>query len=165
MGARIGSDDADDLALNAEINITPFIDVMLVLLIIFMVAAPLSTVDIPVELPVAVADAPVRPSEPVFITLTEDLSLSVGEFDATMDTLVMEVGIATSLNREERLFIRADKSVPYGELIAVMNVLRADGYVKVGLVGLDEAEAAPAPSSAPSSAASAPASSATGAAQ
>ncbi|MFT6426533.1 MAG: biopolymer transport protein ExbD [Celeribacter sp.] len=145
MGARIGSDDNDDLALNAEINITPFIDVMLVLLIIFMVAAPLSTVDIPVELPVAVADVPVRPSDPVFITLTEDLKLSVGEFDATMDSLVMEVGIATSLNRDERLYIRADKSVPYGELISVMNVLRAEGYVKVGLVGLDDAEAAPAP--------------------
>ncbi|WP_095590673.1 TonB system transport protein ExbD [Actibacterium ureilyticum] len=139
MGARLGADDGDDLVENAEINITPFIDVMLVLLIIFMVAAPLSTVDIPVELPVAVAEAPQRPSEPVFITLAEDLSLSVGEADATLDSLVMEVGIATRLNRDERLYIRADKSVPYGELIAVMNVLRAEGYLKVGLVGLDEA--------------------------
>ncbi|WHZ38611.1 TonB system transport protein ExbD [Sagittula sp. MA-2] len=139
MGARLSGGDDDDMAENADINITPFIDVMLVLLIIFMVAAPLSTVDIPVELPVAVAEAPQRPSEPVFITLKEDLSLAVGEVETTLDALVMEIGIATMLNRDERLYIRADKAVPYGELIRVMNVLRADGYLKVGLVGLDEA--------------------------
>ncbi|WGW03186.1 TonB system transport protein ExbD [Tropicibacter oceani] len=145
MGARIGPEAGDDLAENADINITPFIDVMLVLLIIFMVAAPLSTVDIPVELPVAVADAPQRPSDPVFVTLKEDLSLAVGNAAATRDTLLMEIGIATRLNRDERLYIRADKSVPYGELIAVMNLLRAEGYLKVGLVGLDEAAAPPEP--------------------
>ncbi len=143
MGAKLGGDDFDDLGESAEINITPFIDVMLVLLIIFMVAAPLSTVDIPVELPVAVADAPVRPSEPVFITIEEDLSISVGDYPATLDALVMEVGIATGINHDERLYIRADKSVPYGELIGVMNVLRSDGYLKVGLVGLDEMSAPP----------------------
>ena len=143
MGAKLGGDDFDDLGESAEINITPFIDVMLVLLIIFMVAAPLSTVDIPVELPVAVADAPVRPSEPVFITIEEDLSISVGDYPATLETLVMEVGIATGINHDERLYIRADKSVPYGELIGVMNVLRSDGYLKVGLVGLDEMSAPP----------------------
>lgn len=143
MGAKLGGDDFDDLGESAEINITPFIDVMLVLLIIFMVAAPLSTVDIPVELPVAVADAPVRPSEPVFITIEEDLSISVGDYPATLETLVMEVGIATGIDHDERLYIRADKSVPYGELIGVMNVLRSDGYLKVGLVGLDEMSAPP----------------------
>jgi len=143
MGARLETDMGDDLVENAEINITPFIDVMLVLLIIFMVAAPLSTVDILVELPVAVAEAPVRPSEPVFITLQEDLTLSVGDYAAMLDTLIVELGIATGLNRDQRLYIRADKSVPYGELIAVMNVLRAEGYLKVGLVGLDAAAEAP----------------------
>ncbi|MDF1802871.1 biopolymer transporter ExbD [Thalassovita sp.] len=141
MGARFGADDAGDLAENSEINITPFIDVMLVLLIIFMVAAPLSTVDIPVELPVAVAEAPDRPSEPVFVTIAEDLSLSVGELDIDKATLPMEIGIATGMRRDTRIYIRADKSVPYGEFIAVMNLLRAEGYLKVGLVGLDEASA------------------------
>ncbi|MGO4916971.1 TonB system transport protein ExbD [Pseudogemmobacter sp. W21_MBD1_M6] len=138
MGAKIGGTD-DDLAEQSDINITPFIDVMLVLLIIFMVAAPLSTVDIPVELPVAVADAPQRPSDPVFITIAEDLSLSVGERPVAGDALTMEIGIATRLDRDARLYLRADTSVPYGELIAVMNQLRAAGYLKVGLVGLDAA--------------------------
>lgn len=143
MGAKLGNSDADDLTENAEINVTPFIDVMLVLLIIFMVAAPLSTVDIPVELPVAVADAPERPSEPVFVTIKEDLSIAVGENIVGLDMLHIEIGIATGMNREERIFIRADKSVPYGEFVNVMNALKRDGYVKIGLVGLDEASAPP----------------------
>lgn len=141
MAARIGGDDDGDLSENSEINITPFIDVMLVLLIIFMIAAPLSTVDIPVELPVAVAEAPERPSDPVFITITEDIGLSVGEKSTTHDRLYIDVGIATLQKRDTRIFIRADKSVPYGEFIRVMNILRADGFLKVGLVGLDETAA------------------------
>jgi biopolymer transport protein ExbD len=139
MGARPGSDLDDDLAENAEINVTPFIDVMLVLLIIFMVAAPLSTVDIPVELPVAVAGAPERQADPVFITIKEDLSISVGETSVALDNLHIQVGIITHVNREERLYLRADRSVPYGEVIRVMNALKRDGYYKIGLVGLDEA--------------------------
>ncbi|HCQ58429.1 MAG: TonB system transport protein ExbD [Sulfitobacter sp.] len=138
MGARLRGDDDGDLSENSEINVTPFIDVMLVLLIIFMIAAPLSTVDIPVELPVAVAEAPERPAEPVFITITEDLALSVGETATTHDRLYIDVGIATLQKRDTRIFIRADKSVPYGEFMRVMNILRADGFLKVGLVGLDE---------------------------
>lgn len=139
MAARLRGDDDGDLSENSEINVTPFIDVMLVLLIIFMIAAPLSTVDIPVELPVAVAQAPERPSEPVFITITEDLALSVGELGSSHDRLYIDVGIATMQRRDTRIYIRADKSVPYGEFIRVMNILRADGFLKIGLVGLDEA--------------------------
>lgn len=147
MAGRLS--DSDDFEENHDINITPFIDVMLVLLIIFMVAAPLSTVDIPVELPVAVAEPPQRPSEPVFVTIKEDLTLAVGETETTKEALGMEIGIATMLNRDTRLYIRADKSIPYGELISVMNVLRGEGYLKVGLVGLDEAAAPPDEASAP----------------
>ncbi|KKK55109.1 hypothetical protein LCGC14_3077890 [marine sediment metagenome] len=147
MGARLRGDDDGDLSENSEINVTPFIDVMLVLLIIFMIAAPLSTVDIPVELPVAVAEAPERPSDPVFVTITEDLSLSVGETATTHDRLYIDIGIATLQKRDTRIYIRADKSVPYGEFMRVMNILRADGFLKVGLVGLDEnVEEAGAPS-------------------
>ncbi|MEQ6250215.1 biopolymer transporter ExbD [Sulfitobacter sp. HNIBRBA3233] len=138
MAARLRGDDDGDLGENSEINVTPFIDVMLVLLIIFMVAAPLSTVDIPVELPVAVAEAPARSGDPVFITITEDLALSVGEKATTHERLYIDVGIATVQKRDTRIYIRADKSVPYGEFIRVMNILRADGFLKIGLVGLDE---------------------------
>lgn len=139
MASRLRRDDDDDLIENSEINVTPFIDVMLVLLIIFMIAAPLSTVDIPVELPVAVADAPQREADPVFITISDDLGLSVGEAETDFDRLYIDVGIATGQKRDTRIYIRADKSVPYGEFIRVMNILRADGFLKVGLVGLDEA--------------------------
>ena len=136
MAGKISDDD--DLSENHDINITPFIDVMLVLLIIFMVAAPLSTVDIPVELPVAVAEPPQRPLKPVFITIAEDLSLSVDETRSGFERLYIDVGIAALQKRDTRLYIRADKSVPYGEFIRVMNILRADGFLKIGLVGLDE---------------------------
>ena len=141
MAGKISDDD--DLSENHDINITPFIDVMLVLLIIFMVAAPLSTVDIPVELPVAVAEPPQRPLKPVFITIAEDLSLSVGETESSFERLYIDVGIATLQKRDTRLYIRADKSVPYGEFIRVMNILRADGFLKIGLVGLDEKAVGP----------------------
>jgi len=136
MAGKIADDD--ELSESHDINITPFIDVMLVLLIIFMIAAPLSTVDIPVELPVAVAEPPERPLKPVFITIAEDLQLSVGETSTTFERLYIDVGIATLQKRDTRLYIRADKSVPYGEFIRVMNILRADGFLKIGLVGLDE---------------------------
>lgn len=136
MASRLRDDD--ELHENHEINITPFIDVMLVLLIIFMVAAPFSTVDIPVELPVAVANPPQRPAKPVFVTITEDLSLSVGEKETSHARLHIEIGIATLQKRDTRIYIRADKSVPYGEFIRVMNAIRADGFLKIGLVGLDE---------------------------
>jgi biopolymer transport protein ExbD len=141
MAGKISDDD--ELSENHDINITPFIDVMLVLLIIFMVAAPLSTVDIPVELPVAVAEPPQRPLKPVFITIAEDLSLSVGETESSFERLYIDVGIATLQKRDTRLYIRADKSVPYGEFIRVMNILRADGFLKIGLVGLDEKAVGP----------------------
>ncbi|WP_300548739.1 biopolymer transporter ExbD [Roseovarius sp.] len=128
----------DDLAANADINITPFIDVMLVLLIIFMVAAPLSTVDVPVELPVASAQAASRPDDPVIVTVTQDLTLMVGERETTLDALPMELGMATMLNRDTRLYISADRTVPYGEMMAVMNRMRGEGYLKIGLVGLED---------------------------
>jgi len=151
MAGRLQEDD--DLSENHEINITPFIDVMLVLLIIFMVAAPLSTVDVPVELPVAVAKPQPRPSEPIFITIQADKTLSVGERPISHAALAQELDAKTEGKKDTRLFVRADKDVPYGELINVMNLLRVAGYLKVGLVGLEaapDAAAAAAQPAAPS---------------
>jgi biopolymer transport protein ExbD len=144
----------DDLDEQHEINVTPFIDVMLVLLIVFMVAAPLSTVDIPVELPVSSAKPQPRPEKPVFITIKADRTLAVGEDGVASGGLIGALELATSGKRDSRLFLRADKSVPYGELMRVMDLLRTGGYLKVGLVGLEGGEtaakdAAPTPTKEP----------------
>lgn len=137
MGARLGGNIGDDLTETHEINVTPFIDVMLVLLIIFMVAAPLATVDIGVELPASTATPPPRPDKPVFITVKPDLSVAVGENIIPRTGLSSALDAATNGKKTDPVFLRADKTVPYGELMDVMNLLRNAGYLKVALVGLD----------------------------
>ena len=130
-----GSDDLDEVH---EINVTPFIDVMLVLLIIFMVAAPLATVDISVDLPAAAAEPQPRPDKSVFITVKPDLTLAVGDDAVGRDALGDALTQATGGDKEARVFLRADKTVSYGELMDVMNLLRAAGFLKVALVGLEK---------------------------
>jgi biopolymer transport protein ExbD len=131
------SDGEDDLVEAHEINVTPFIDVMLVLLIIFMVAAPLATVDLGVDLPASTVEPQPRPEQPVFVTLKSDLSLALGEEIIARETLGPALAVATKDNKDERIFLRADKAVSYGELMVAMNLLRDAGYLKVALVGLD----------------------------
>ena len=145
MASRL--QDSDDISETHEINVTPFIDVMLVLLIIFMVAAPLSTVDIPVELPVSQAAPAVKPDKPLYVTLKADLSLAVGNDMVLWGGLGPALDAQTSSDRNKRLFLRADKTVPYGELMRLMDTLRAAGYLKVALVGLEGPPAQDAPSS------------------
>jgi biopolymer transport protein ExbD len=140
MAGGVRELDEDEIDEQHEINVTPFIDVMLVLLIIFMVAAPLSTVDIPVELPVSAAKAQSRPEKPVFVTIKRNLELAVGEATMSSSGLVGALEAATSGNRDTRLYLRADKSVPYGELMRVMDLLRSAGFLKVGLVGLERSQ-------------------------
>ena len=135
----------DDLAESHEINVTPFIDVMLVLLIIFMVAAPLSTVDVAVELPVSTATALPRPDRPVFLTIKADRTLALGDHPVSPAALSSALDSATGSDRTQRLFLRADKSVPYGDLMGVMNLLRRAGYLKVSLVGLEGLDGAAGP--------------------
>jgi len=136
MSARLDHGD-DEFPETHEINVTPFIDVMLVLLIIFMVAAPLATVDIPVNLPGATAEPQPRPDAPVFLTLRADLSLAIGDAPIGRTQLAAELERAMKGDREQPLFLRADKSVDYGDLMALMDALRAAGYLKVALVGLE----------------------------
>jgi biopolymer transport protein ExbD len=145
MASRLdsGEDQASELH---EINVTPFIDVMLVLLIIFMVAAPLSTVDVGVDLPVSTAKPQARPDQPVFLTIKADLTLAIGADAVAADRLAQAIDRATNMDRQQRLFVRADRSVPYGALMHVMNLVRGAGYLKVALVGLegrDEAASEP----------------------
>jgi biopolymer transport protein ExbD len=144
MSAKL-QEDADDLSENHEINVTPFIDVMLVLLIIFMVAAPLSTVDVPVDLPVARANPQPRPDKPVYLSVRSDLSLSLGNETVSETGLGATLAALTNADRNQRIFLRADKAVPYGELMRVMNLLRSEGYLKIALVGLEDATPLPVP--------------------
>lgn len=130
----------DDLVETHEINVTPFIDVMLVLLIIFMVAAPLATVDVFVDLPASTAQAQPRPDKPIFLTVKPDLSLALGDDVVTRESLAAALETATAGNHEERIFLRADKAVSYGDLMAVMNALRSAGYLKIALIGLQSDE-------------------------
>ena len=128
----------DDLREAAEINVTPFIDVMLVLLIIFMVAAPLATVDVPVDLPAANAKPQARPDAPLFVSVKADAGIRVGEAPAQLETLGAALDAATGGDHAARVFLRADASVDYGRLMTVMNALRDAGYLKVALVALEE---------------------------
>ena len=130
----------DQLAEVHEINVTPFIDVVLVLLIIFMVAAPLATVDVAVDLPSSTVQPQQRPDKPVYLTLKPDLTLTVGDSPVSRDALPAALAAATKGNKDERIYLRGDRAVAYGEVMQVMNDLRAAGYLKVALVGLENRE-------------------------
>ena len=133
--------DSEDLAIAHEINVTPFIDVMLVLLIIFMVAAPLATVDIPVDLPVSNAAPAPKPERPVHLSLQADGTLTVNAEPVTLDTLGATIVRVTEEDREQRVFLRADKAVVYDDIMRAMNVLRGAGYVHIALVAAERSEA------------------------
>src|SRR6476646_10450447 len=131
MAVTLKDPQDGDLTELSDINVTPFIDVILVLLIIFMVAAPLSTVDVPVELPVSNAQPQPRPDKPVFLTLKSDLSLVIGDDSVRRGTLQAVLDQHTGHDREQRIFLRADGVVAYRELMIVMNLLRDAGYLKI----------------------------------
>ena len=128
----------DSLTEVHEINVTPFIDVMLVLLIIFMVAAPLATVDIQVNLPASTAEPRPRPDKPIYLTVKSDLTVAVGNNQVGRNALRGSLDVAAKGDKETLIFLRADKTVPYGELMEVMNTLRLAGYLKIALVGLEK---------------------------
>ncbi|MEN3812256.1 TonB system transport protein ExbD [Chromobacterium piscinae] len=124
-----------ELAELSEINVTPFIDVMLVLLIIFMVAAPLSSVDQRIELPASRAKPAPRPDKPLIVTLQPDRSLLLGDKPAPLARLGEALDAATGGRRDTPLFFQADRAAAYEDVMAVMDALRAAGYLQVGLVG------------------------------
>jgi biopolymer transport protein ExbD len=136
MSIRIDhGEDASDVM--HEINVTPFIDVILVLLIIFMIAAPLATVDVAVDLPTSNATRQPRPDVPIFLTIRSDLTLALGDVPVSRASLQAALDGLSKGDRGQRVFVRADKAVSYGNLMETMNALRAAGYLKVALVGLE----------------------------
>lgn len=135
MGAQF--DAEDELTETHEINVTPFIDVILVLLIIFMITAPLSTVDMAVNLPTSNAEPQTPPEKPITLTLKADRSLLLENDALSRDGLAAALDRAANSDKERRIFLRADKSVPYGDLMALMSDLRTAGYLKIGLVGIE----------------------------
>lgn len=136
MASKLNHDDG--MEETHEINVTPFIDVMLVLLIIFMVAAPLATVDVAVDLPASTAEPQPKPDKPLFLTIKADHTLTLGNDPVAADALESALNAATGNDPEQRVFLRADKTVDYDTLMQTMNQLRDAGYLKVALVALEE---------------------------
>src|SRR5271167_2230473 len=130
-------DDDSDFAETHDINVTPFIDVILVLLIIFMVAAPLSTVDLPIDLPSSTATPQKKPDKPTYVSIKPDLAVAIGETQVKRVDLVRSLDAMADAGKDRFIFLRADRAVPYGELMGVLEILRAGGYSKIKLVALE----------------------------
>jgi biopolymer transport protein ExbD len=136
MAMRLNDDSVGDGEMH-EINVTPFIDVMLVLLIIFMVAAPLATVDVRVNLPASTSAPQPRPEKPVYLSIKEDKQIYIGNDAVTKETLVNALTAQTEGKKDTTIFFQADKSVDYETLMSVMDQLREAGYLKIGLMGME----------------------------
>lgn len=152
MGSSLADTDLDDdgdFAETHEINVTPFIDVILVLLIIFMVAAPLSTVDLPIDLPSSTAAPQKKPDKPTYVSIKPDLGLAVGETAVKRTELVGALDAMADSSKDRFVFLRADRAVPYGEMMDVLEILRAGGYTKIRLVALEGVADSVLPASAP----------------
>ncbi|WP_439471827.1 biopolymer transporter ExbD [Brevundimonas sp.] len=142
MGAKLSGpgSKAGTIDQNADINVTPFVDIMLVLLIIFMVAAPMATVSIRLDLPPAVPPPPgTEQKDPVYISIQEGGDLYIAERQTTIANLPADVCAALEAAncREERVFVRAQAEVTYNQFMEVMNTLQANGFFKVGLLNED----------------------------
>ncbi|CAN5595149.1 biopolymer transporter ExbD [Phenylobacterium sp. 20VBR1] len=143
MGAKLSGSGGGRYAVeaNSEINVTPFVDVMLVLLIIFMVAAPMAAVTVKVALPDAVAKPSTNPPKPVYISIQDSGRIFIGDYPSEIATLGDDLrkNIGNKRNPEkERIFIRADKNVLYGDFMGVMNQLQDNGFYSVALIGEDK---------------------------
>ncbi|CCD99440.1 biopolymer transporter ExbD [Bradyrhizobium sp. STM 3809] len=134
----------DDFDETHDINVTPFIDVILVLLIIFMVAAPLSTVDLPIDLPSSTATPQKKPDKPTYVSIKPDLTIAIGETPVKRIDLVPELNkaMADHPTDDRTVFLRADRAAPYGEVMEVLELLRSAGY-KFKLVALERVPGAP----------------------
>ncbi|WP_341664483.1 biopolymer transporter ExbD [Vibrio sp.] len=139
MGFKVSS-QPDELVVNHEINVTPFVDVILVLLIIVMVAAPLATVNVPIDLPTSSATPTPQPKQPFYLTVNTELVLTLAEErEVTLDQLPDALSEILP-NKEQRIYLRADKSLSYQSLMKVINTLAEAEYTQIALVGLEQVE-------------------------
>ncbi|MEP9387220.1 protein TolR [Mesorhizobium sp. KR9-304] len=122
----------------SEINVTPFVDVMLVLLIIFMVAAPLLTVGVPIDLPETRANAMNPETQPITISVNENGQIYLQETEIPLDEVVAKLSAIATTGYEERIYVRGDKTTNYGIVMQVMARIQAAGYTKIGLVTLQD---------------------------
>ena len=118
----------------SEINVTPFVDVMLVLLIVFMVTAPLLTVGIKVDLPKVEATALTDIKDPIEITVNLEGDIYIGESKVEVENLIPRLNSITEQNTEARIYIRGDRVIAYGRVLEIMSVINAAGYIKVALI-------------------------------
>ena len=118
----------------SDINVTPFVDVMLVLLIVFMVTAPLLTVGIPVDLPKVKASALTDQKDPLEITVKIGGEVYLGESRVEVENLIARLNAITELNKEARIYVRGDRVVAYGRIMEIMSLINSAGYIKVALV-------------------------------
>ncbi|WP_050528489.1 protein TolR [Pseudorhodobacter aquimaris] len=133
-GGRRGRRRGKSAAMS-EINVTPFVDVMLVLLIIFMVAAPMLTVGVPIELPETAASAlPTEQEEPLAVTLTADGRILIQSQDVADGDLIPKLRAVASERTSDKIFLRADGSIPYSRVAQVMGALNSGGFRNIGLV-------------------------------
>ncbi|MBU4434888.1 MAG: biopolymer transporter ExbD [bacterium] len=142
MAAKLsgGGGDRFNVEQNSEINVTPFVDVMLVLLIIFMVAAPLASVSVEVNLPPAVAKPSTSPPKPVYISIKASGQVFIGDNRTTIDEMGQDLADAVGKRdpTRERIYIRADEKTRYGAFMEVMNTLQDNGFYSVALIGRDD---------------------------
>tara|TARA_B100000029_G_scaffold13_2_gene23 strand:- start:352 stop:729 length:378 start_codon:yes stop_codon:yes gene_type:complete len=124
----------------SEINVTPFVDVMLVLLIVFMVTAPLLTVGIPVDLPKVKANALTDQKDPIEVTIKLDGSVYLGDSIVEIDNLIPRLDAVTERNSEARIYVRGDRVVAYGRVMEIMSIINSAGYIKVALVAQNPTE-------------------------
>ena len=123
----------------SEINVTPFVDVMLVLLIVFMVTAPLLTAGVPIDLPQAAVQPLAVEKEPIMVSIDPDGKIFIGEEEVAMDQLVPRLTAIATQGFEERIYVRGDKTASYGTIMTVMGTINNAGFKRIGLVALQEA--------------------------
>jgi len=137
MAARLGGATASryTISQNAEINVTPFVDVMMVLLIIFMVAIPLATKSISLDFPPTPPNHTVVPQVPTYVSIQQGGAIFIGDAPTTRAALIADLKAKVSV--KDRILIRADADVDYGDFMSIMNELKANGFTQVSLIGED----------------------------